>query len=78
MEAIQPGLIESLITVGQVSQTEILSRNLKEHNNGIFGEAGGFNALRDTIKGSSLEPLIEGLADKLKAKPTTTTTTIKK
>ncbi len=74
LEAIQPGLIEALITIGGVSQTEILARNLKEQSNGFFGENGGFKSLQDTIKGSSLEPLLEGVAEKLKPK----TSTVKK
>jgi major vault protein len=74
LEAIQPGLIEALTTIGQVSNTEILARNLKEQSNGFFGESGGFKALMETIKGSSLEPLVEGVAEKLKPK----TTTVKK
>jgi major vault protein len=71
LEAIQPGLIEALITIGGVSQTEILARNLKEQSNGLFGENGGFKSLLDTIKGSNLEPLLEGVAEKLKPKTTT-------
>ena len=76
LEAIQPGLIEALITVGGVSQTEILARNLKEQNNGFFGESGGWKALIETIKGSQLEPLLENLTEKLK--PAVKTTTLKK
>jgi len=76
LEAIQPGLIEALITVGGVSQTEILARNLKEQNNSIFGENGGFQALMETIKGSALEPLLANVTDKLK--PSVRTTTVKK
>jgi major vault protein len=63
LEAIQPGLIEAMITSSGVALTETLAKNLKAQNPGlasIFG-GGGFKEILDTIKGTPLEDKFLGL-----------------
>lgn len=60
MAAIQPGLIEAIITTNDVNLAEILAKNLKEQKTGIslgdiFGGSGGFEGLLKTVKGTPLE-----------------------
>jgi major vault protein len=67
LNAIQPGLIEALITLGGVSQTEILARNLKEQKGGLsalFDNSGGINAIRETFKGTALETAFDDMVEK--------------
>jgi major vault protein len=64
LEAIQPGLIEALISLAGVSQTEILARNLKEQKGGLsalFDNSGGINSILETVKGTPLETLFKDL-----------------
>jgi len=56
MLAIQPKLIEAMITLGGVKTTEILAKNLKEQGNdwtNMF-KKGGIEGLLDTVKGTPL------------------------
>jgi len=56
MLAIQPKLIEAMITLGGVKTTEILAKNLKEQGNdwtNLF-KKGGIEGLLDTVKGTPL------------------------
>ena len=78
LEAIQPGMIEALMTLGNVGQSEILMRNLKEQNNSIFGDNGGWKQIVESVKGSGLEPFLEGITEKLKPSIKTAASTIKK
>ena len=62
MAAIQPRLIEAMITLGGVKTTEILAKNLKEQGGNwtdIFRQ-GGIDGLLATIKGT---PLYDNLID---------------
>jgi len=64
LESIQPGLIEAMISLAGVSQTEILARNLKEQKNGLsalFDSSGGINSIIETIKGTPLESIFNDL-----------------
>ena len=70
LESITPGLIEALISLAGVSQTEILARNLKEQKNGLadlFGNSGGINSIRETFKGTALETMFDDLMTKYEA-----------
>ena len=56
MAAIQPRLIEAMITLGGVKTTEILAKNLKEQGGNwtdIF-KKGGIEGLLETVKGTPL------------------------
>jgi len=56
MQAIQPKLIDAMITLGGVKTTEILAKNLKEQGGNwtdIF-KKGGAEGLLDTVKGTPL------------------------
>ena len=63
LAAIQPHLIEALITSGNVKLSETLAKNLKSQHGGLGsilgGGAGGFKEILETIKGSPLEPRIK-------------------
>jgi major vault protein len=68
LEAIQPGLIEAMITSSGVALTETLAANLKAQNPGLsqlFG-GGGFKEILDTIKGTPLEAKFVNLAEAYK------------
>ena len=68
LEAIQPGLIEAMITSSGVALTETLATNLKAQNPGLsslFG-GGGFKEILDTIKGTPLEEKFMSLVDSYK------------
>jgi len=63
MNAIQPKLIEAMITLGGVRTTEILAKNIKEQGGNwtdIF-KKGGIEGLLDSVKGTNLETTIRGL-----------------
>lgn len=65
MEAIQPRLIEAIISASGVQTTKILAENLKSQNvdwTSIFSK-GGFGGLIDTIKGT---PLYDNLTNVIK------------
>ena len=72
LESIQPGMIEAFMTLGNVGHSEILMKNLKEQSGGLFGENGGWKQVLDTVKGSALEPYLNGLTEKLTPKATIT------
>jgi len=62
LAAIQPGLIEALISTNDINLIEVLAKNVKEQKNGsgladLFtsGTTGGFEGLLDTVKGTNLE-----------------------
>lgn len=60
MKAIQPKLVEAIISYNDVKLSDTLARNLKEQGGAGFlemlsGKKGGFQALLDTVKGSPLE-----------------------
>jgi major vault protein len=66
MAAIQPGLIEALVSVNDVNLAKILAENLKEQKGGSgFLESllggGGFESFMKTIKGTSLEGRINSI-----------------
>jgi major vault protein len=66
LAAIQPGLIEALITSGNVELSKILAQNLKSQNNGLasfLGGGGGFKEILETIKGSPLEPRVKKIME---------------
>lgn len=65
MEAIQPKLIEALITLSNNSFAQTLAANLKSQNDSILGlfPEGGFQGLMNTIAGSPLEARIKSLVD---------------
>ncbi|HPI81840.1 MAG TPA: hypothetical protein PK122_01210 [Candidatus Paceibacterota bacterium] len=59
MAAIQPGLIEAIVSTNDVNLAEILAKNLKEQKNGsllgdLFGKSGGFEGLLETVKGTPI------------------------
>lgn len=67
MAAIQPKLIEAIITLGGVRTTEILAKNLKEQGGNwtdIF-KKGGIEGLLDSVKGT---PLYDNLKNLMTAK----------
>ena len=61
MEAIQPGLIEAIISSNDLKLADTLARNIKEQKGvGGFGElfsgkSGGWEGIMETIKGTPLE-----------------------
>ncbi len=62
LKAITPGLIEALITNGNVKLSETLAKNLKAQHGGlaaVFSGGGGFKEILETIKGTPLEPQIK-------------------
>jgi major vault protein len=66
LAAITPGLIEALITNGNVKLSEALAKNLKSQHGGLaslFAGGGGFNEILETIKGSPLEPRVKKIMD---------------
>lgn len=56
MKAIQPRLIEAMITMGGVQTTDILARNLKEQGGNLTSifNKGGFDSFLQTIKGTPM------------------------
>lgn len=56
MAAIQPRLIESMITLGGVKTTEVLAKNLKEQGGNLTSifQKGGFEGLLETVKGTPI------------------------
>ena len=69
MSAIQPKLIEAMITLGGVKTTEILAKNLKEQGNdwtNMF-KKGGLEGLLDTVKGTPLYDNIVAVLNPKKA-----------
>ena len=68
MSAIQPKLIEAMITLGGVKTTEMLAKNLKEQGGNwtdIFRK-GGIEGLLETVKGTELESTMKSLMVKIK------------
>lgn len=55
MEAVSPKLVEVLGTLGSVSLTEILAKNLTYRTNSIFGDNGGMETFMETVKGTPIE-----------------------
>jgi len=72
MAAIQPGLIEAMISSNDVKLSEILAKNLKEQKTGfnlgdLFGgESGGWEGILKTVKGTPLEDKITKIHDDYK------------
>ena len=67
MESIQPHLIDALISLGGLTQTEIFARNLKEQKGGlaaIFDSSGGLDSMLETAKGTGIDTLITTLIEK--------------
>ena len=63
MTAIQPRLIEAMITLGGVQTTEILAQNLKEQGgnlSSIFSK-GGFDGFLEAIEGTPLHDNVMGV-----------------
>jgi len=77
MAAIQPGLIEAMISSNDVKLSEILAKNLKEQKTGfnlgdLFGgESGGWEGILKTVKGTPLEDKITKIHDDYKTMKTT-------
>lgn len=68
MNAIQPRLVEAMITLGGVQTTEILAKNLKEQGgnlSSIFSK-GGFNGFLEAIEGTPLHDNVMGLFSEYK------------
>jgi len=66
MKAIQPKLIEALISSNDVQFSAILARNLKEQRGGLAGlfeNKGGWQAILAAVEGSPLEKRIKKLAN---------------
>lgn len=65
LEAIQPGLIEAMLTIGSHGTIDALARNLKPQTNGLGGlfGGGGIQEIFDTVKGTPLEDQLNGLFD---------------
>lgn len=66
MAAIQPGLIEAMITNGNAKLADTLAKNLKsQRNGGLDGlfSGGGFQEILDTIKGSPLESRVKKIIE---------------
>lgn len=61
MEAVSPKLVEVLGTLGSVSLTEILAKNLTYRTNSIFGDNGGMETFLDTVKGTPIENTIKDI-----------------
>ena len=57
MSAVTPGLIEAITTLGTVSLSETLAKNLRAQTSGLHGifPEGGMDGLLNTIKGTPLE-----------------------
>ena len=72
MKAIQPKLIEAIITLGGVKTAEMLAKNLKEQGGNwtdIFRK-GGIEGLLETVKGTDLENTIKSLITNIEPKNT--------
>lgn len=63
LAAIQPGLIEAMITSGNVKFADSLAKNLKSQRGGLgdLFSGGGFDEILKTIKGSPLEKQFAGI-----------------
>ena len=71
LAAIQPGLIEALISSNNVKFTEILAKNIKEQKSGglldlLGGATGGWEGLLKTVEGSPLHDKLTQLRDEYK------------
>jgi len=66
MAAVTPGLIEAITSLGTVSLSEILAKNLRIQTSGLHGifPEGGMDGLMSTIKGTPLEKQFEELLTK--------------
>jgi major vault protein len=66
MAAITPGLVEAITSLGTVSLSEILAKNLKIQTSGLHGifPEGGIEGLIHTIKGTPLEKKFSELLEK--------------
>lgn len=59
MDAVGPKLVEALSSLGSVSLTEILAKNLTYRTHSIFGDNGGMETLLETLKGTPMESQIK-------------------
>ena len=69
MAAITPDLVQAMLTLGQVSFTEILAKNLNRSNSGLaalFNGSGGYAAWEETFKGTPIETIFKSLIDGMK------------
>ena len=59
--AVQPGLIEALISIGRLESNRILAENLKAQGGGLAGifQKGGIEGLLEAVKGTPLEENIK-------------------
>jgi len=73
MEAVTPGLIEAITSLGTVSLSEILAKNLRAQTSGLHGifPEGGMDGLMHTIKGTALEKQFTDLLNKHAKTPIT-------
>jgi major vault protein len=69
MAAIQPGLIEAMVSSNDVNLAKILAENIKEQKSGfnigeLFGgKSGGWEGIMQTIKGTPLEDRLKKIHD---------------
>jgi major vault protein len=61
--SITPGLIEALLTLGNIGFAETLAKNIKSQTSGLHGifPKGGFDGLMETVKGTPLEEKLKML-----------------
>ncbi len=64
-QSIQPGLIDALVSIGNLENNKILAENLKAQGGGLHGifQKGGIEGLLETVKGTPLEKTITKFFD---------------
>ena len=67
MSSITPGLIEAITSLGTVSLSEILAKNVKAQTSGLHGifPAGGLEGLLETLKGTEFGTKLSELTKKV-------------
>jgi hypothetical protein len=68
MTAVTPGLIEALTSLGTVSLSEVLTKNLRAQTSGLHGifPEGGMDGLLNSVKGTVLEKQLSDILNKQK------------
>lgn len=68
MQAVTPGLIEALTSLGTVSLSEVLAKNLRAQTSGLHGifPEGGMDGLLHSVKGTVLEKQLNDILTKQK------------
>lgn len=69
MSAVTPGLIEALTSLGTISLSEVLAKNLRAQTSGLHGifPEGGMDGLLGSVKGTVLEKQLTEILSKQKA-----------